>query len=66
MFGFSISKILVLAVIVLAVWYGFRLFGRSANRMAPPDTGQSSHNGGIDTEYDPESDSYVPRDPKER
>ncbi len=28
MFGFSLSKLLVLAVIVAAVWYGFKMLGR--------------------------------------
>ena len=31
MFGFSISKIVVLALILLLVWYGFKLFGRRSN-----------------------------------
>ena len=33
MFGFSLSKLLVLAAVVLAVWYGFKLVGR----LAPAD-----------------------------
>ncbi len=28
MFGFGITKLLVLAAIIAAVWYGFRLVGR--------------------------------------
>jgi len=28
MFGFGIGKLLVLAIIVAAVWYGFKLIGR--------------------------------------
>ena len=28
MFGFSLSKLLVLAAVILAVWYGFKLVGR--------------------------------------
>ena len=29
MLGFSLSKLVVLALIVAAVWYGFKLIGRS-------------------------------------
>lgn len=32
MLGFSLGKILVLAVIVVAVWYGFKLIGRLEKR----------------------------------
>ncbi|WP_119169082.1 hypothetical protein [Algihabitans albus] len=28
MFGFSVTKLLVLAGVILAVWYGFKLVGR--------------------------------------
>lgn len=28
MFGFSLSKLLVLAAVILVVWYGFKLVGR--------------------------------------
>ncbi len=28
MFGFSISKLFVLAAVLAAVWYGFKFFGR--------------------------------------
>ena len=31
MLGFSLPKILVLIVIVMAVWYGFKIFGRGRN-----------------------------------
>jgi hypothetical protein len=58
MFGFSIGKLLVLAAILVAVVYGFKLFARVS---APPrpredDSAPASR---IDTVYDPETDSYV-------
>ena len=60
MFGFSIGKLLVLAAIVLAVVYGFKLITRAAapspSREDDPDSASR-----IDTVYDPESDSYVPK-----
>ena len=31
MFGFSLPKILVLILIIVAVWYGFKLFTRGRN-----------------------------------
>lgn len=70
MFGFSLSKLLVLALIVGAVLVGFRLFGRMANQggdkggnQAPggPAAGKAEPNA-FDTEYDAETDSYVVRD----
>ena len=70
MFGFSLTKLLVLAVIVGAVIIGFRVFGRVG--------AQGSHKGGnqgrsgpaagkpepdaFDTEYVAETDTYVVRD----
>jgi hypothetical protein len=43
-FGLSLSKILLTAGVALAVWYGFRVLGRladrkSAGRGAPRDSG---------------------------
>ena len=32
MFGFSLTKLLVLAAIVSAIWYGFKLIGRLDQR----------------------------------
>ena len=60
MFGFSIVKLLVLAAILVAVLYGFKLIARAS---APPrpredDSAPASR---IDTVYDPETDSYVPK-----
>ena len=31
MFGFSLGKLLLTAVIILAVWYGFKLLSREGN-----------------------------------
>ncbi|MBT5944781.1 MAG: hypothetical protein HOK98_11060 [Rhodospirillaceae bacterium] len=70
MFGFSLSKLLVLALIIGAVMIGFRLFGRGA---APGGKQGGSGRGrgaaeskpepdAFDTEYDAESDTYVVRD----
>ncbi len=39
MFGLGIGKLLVLALIVLAVWYGFKWIGRGAG--AAKDAGDS-------------------------
>ncbi len=37
MFGFSLPKLLVLALIVAAIWYGYKWLGRvNRQRKAPP------------------------------
>ena len=60
MFGFSIGKLLVLAAILCAVVYGFKLLTRlSAPQRAPEDDSAAASR--IDTVYDPETDSYVPK-----
>ncbi|MCZ6453416.1 MAG: hypothetical protein O6909_04160 [Alphaproteobacteria bacterium] len=60
MFGFSIGKLLVLAVILFVVLYGFKMIARAstAQRSTKDDTDSASR---IDTVYDPETDSYVPK-----
>ncbi len=60
MFGFSISKLLVLAVVLAVVVYGFKLLSRAnaAPRQAEDDSASTSR---IDTVYDPETDTYVPK-----
>ena len=58
MFGFSLTKLLVLALVVGAVIVGFRLFSRAANR--PSTTGRKPD--AFETEYDAETDTYVVRD----
>ncbi len=65
MFGFSIGKIVVLAVILLIVVYGFKLLARMSmpQRASNDDSAASSR---IDTVYDPETDSYVPKGTSER
>ena len=70
MFGFSLSKLLVLALIVGAVMIGFRLFGRGAAQGKKQS--ESGHGRGpaatpsepdaVDTVYDAETDTYVVRD----
>ena len=58
MFGFSLSKLLVLAAIVLGVWYGYKLLGRmnAPQRKREDESPPASR---VDTVYDPETDSYV-------
>ena len=62
MFGFSLTKLVVLAVIILAVWYGYKYVTRL--------TGQGNRVGrqGPDAEVDaadmvkcPICDTYLPR-----
>jgi hypothetical protein len=60
MFGFSIGKLLVLAAILFAVIYGFKLLSRTSTPQRPPED-DSSGASRIDTVYDPETDSYVPK-----
>jgi len=66
MFGFSLSKLLVLALIVGAVIIGFRLFGRVANQGGKQGGGgpaaRKPEPDAFDTEYDAETDTYVVRD----
>ncbi|MEP4379743.1 MAG: hypothetical protein ABJ215_01080 [Alphaproteobacteria bacterium] len=66
MFGFSLSKLLVLALIVGAVMIGFRLFGRVASQGATKGNSKGAASkpepDAFDTEYDAESDTYVVRD----
>ena len=60
MFGFSIGKLLVLAAILVVVVYGFKFLTRlSAPPRAPKD--DSAPASRIDTVYDPETDTYVPK-----
>jgi hypothetical protein len=60
MFGFSIGKLLVLAVILFVVLYGFKLIARAGapQRRSEDDSTEASR---IDTVYDPKTDSYVPK-----
>lgn len=60
MFGFSIGKLLVLAAILFGVIYGFKLLSRASTPQRPPED-DSSGASRIDTVYDPETDSYVPK-----
>tara|TARA_B100001559_G_C16009606_1_gene398269 strand:+ start:114 stop:323 length:210 start_codon:yes stop_codon:yes gene_type:complete len=61
MFGFSIGKILVLAVIVLSVLYGYKIITNS-NLLKSKKNENSDTSSRIDTVYDPETDSYVTKD----
>lgn len=62
MFGFSLTKLLVLAVIVGAVIFGYRLLNRASGGGA----GDGQKTDTYDTEYDAESDSYVVREDKSK
>ncbi len=57
MFGFSLTKLLVLAAIVGAVLVLFRLLGQRG----VPKRAESRRGDAVDTEYDAESDTYVVR-----
>jgi hypothetical protein len=58
MFGFSLGKLLVLAIILFVVLYGFKMISRASTpRRAAKDESASASR--IDTVYDPETDSYV-------
>ncbi len=61
MFGFSIGKILVLAVIVLSVRYGYKIITNS-NLLKSKKNEDSDSSSRIDTVYDPETDSYITKD----
>ena len=60
MFGFSLGKLPVLAIILFVVLYGFKMIARAgtSQRSAKDDSAAASR---IDTVYDPETDSYVPK-----
>jgi hypothetical protein len=65
MFGFSLGKLLVLALIVGAVWLLFRFIGqRTATNPVREDVKPEIK--AFDTEYDKESDTFVVRDPENR
>jgi hypothetical protein len=65
MFGFSTGKLLVLAAILFAVVYGFKLILRASTPQRPPED-DSAEASRIDTVYDPKTDSYVPKGPRDR
>lgn len=65
MFGFSIGKLLVLAAILFAVVYGFKLIARLSAPQRPRED-DSAGASRIDTVYDPETDSYVPKGSRDR
>ncbi len=57
MFGFSIGKLLVLALIIAAVWYGFKLIGRRNN---PPQESRPRDENVQDMDKCPDCGSFVP------
>lgn len=64
MFGISIGKLLVLAVIIGAVWYGYKWLGRNAARDKDKISGDEAN--GDDDKLDlvqcPDCGAYGPRD----
>ena len=62
MFGFSLTKLLVLALIIGAVIVGFRVLGRLSGAGAQPPVDGKPEPRAFDTEYDAETDTYVVRD----
>ncbi len=70
MFGFSLGKLLVLAILLLVAWYGLRYIGlkdsarrqkRKFARDAAEMMTEDENSRSIDTEFDEETGTYVPR-----
>jgi hypothetical protein len=70
MFGFSLGKLLVLALALLVAWYGLRYIGlmdsarrqkRKFARDAAEMMTEDENERPIDTEYDEKTGTYVPR-----
>ncbi len=52
MFGFSLAKLLVLAAIIAAVWYGFKIIARrnlASQKKVADDTGDDARISAEDT-----------------
>ncbi len=49
MFGFSLTKLVVLLVVIVFVWQGFKHFGRVANKAQPKETKATAGPERIDT-----------------
>ena len=69
MFGFTLGKLLVLAIALLVAWYGLRYIGlmdaaRRQRRKFARDAAEmmtEDESNSIDTEFDEETGTYVPR-----
>ena len=65
MFGFSLPKLIVLAAIILAVWYGFKIFNRRQTLGERGETRQgkdkSDRNASVDMEPCPKCGDFVAR-----
>lgn len=70
MFGFSLGKLLILALVLLVAWYGLRYIGlkdaarrqkRKFARDAAEMMTEDEHGRAIDTEYDEGTGTYVTR-----
>ncbi|MEH6754608.1 MAG: hypothetical protein V7788_10625 [Alphaproteobacteria bacterium] len=64
MFGFSLTKLLVLAVIVGGVLLLFRFIGQRTAVQPPAKKQTKPEPKAFDTEYDAESDTFVVRKEK--
>ena len=60
MFGFSLAKLLVLAAVVAAVWYGFKIIGRrnQSSKVAREEL-EAGHISAEDTVECPCCSTYV-------
>jgi hypothetical protein len=70
MFGFSLGKLLILAILLLIAWYGLRYIGlkdaarrqkRKFARDAAEMMTEDENSRAIDTEFDDKTGTYVPR-----
>ena len=70
MFGFSLGKLLVLAILLFVAWYGLRYMGllaaarkqkRKFARDAAEIMTEDESSPSIDTEFDEETGTYVAR-----
>lgn len=68
MFGFSLTKLLLLALIVGGVLMAFKVLGRKTEGRSRRESRAPREDAtrAFETEYDAESDTYVVRDRKKR
>ena len=59
MFGLSLSKLLVLALIIAAVWYGFKWLNRSKAKDEGSKQANRAADGGTDLAACPACGTYV-------
>lgn len=61
MFGFSIGKLLVLGLIVLVVWYGFKWIGAAAGATKKPGAARRRNGSEPDSLSEPRDLAGCPR-----